>query len=267
MMKTVIPVLSLAALAACGGGGGGGSDPTPASFLDPGSTQSFALSTFSIAGDSASTDSDAANGTSISLAGLNGQFNSARDRIDFENDGGTADILTNVTTQVALFNAKPQGVEPFLGVIGVPTAVAALPTGEVTYSGASSARFVIIDGNTGATFDVTGDVLAIASFAGTTLDLTFDNFTGTSVTGVADPVAVSDVGVLEIDDATLALGAFSGGTADFIRGADFATEMSLSTNVIAAGGVFGPNGEELGGVVIVQDTGADLLFSGGFTAD
>jgi len=267
MMKTVIPVLSLAALAACGGGGGGGSAPTPGSFLDPGSTQSFALSTISIAGDTASTNSDAANGALISLAGLNGQFNGARDRIDFENDGGTADILTDTTTQVALFNAKPKNAEPFMGVIGVPTAMAALPTGNVTYDGASSARFVIIDGNTGATFDVTGDVLATADFDGATLDLTFDNFAGTSVIGVAAPVAVSDVGVLEIDDATLALGAFSGGTADFIRGADFATDMSLSTIVTVSGGVFGPTGEELAGVVIVQDSTADLLFSGGFTAN
>jgi len=268
-MKMIISVLSLTALAACGGGGGGGATPAPASFLDPGSTQSFVLSTISVSGGGASTTGDAADGAMISLAGLNGQFNSARDRIDFENNGGTAEILTNATTQVALFNAMPRNADPFMGVIGVPTPIAALPSGSVTYSGVSSARFVIIDGNTGATFDVTGDVLASADFDAVvgTLDLTFNNFDGTSVIGVAAPVAVSDIGVLTIEEATLVAGAFSGGTADFTRGADFATDLSLFADVTVSAGMFGPNGEELGGVVIVEDSTADLLFSGGFTAD
>jgi hypothetical protein len=270
--------LGLLALAACGGGGGGGTTTggggggggggNPDSFLDPGATQSFSLTTFSSEGGAASTNNDTAQGATISLGGLTGRFNSARDRIDFDGDQGTADILSVSTEQVALFNAKPRDAEPFLGVIGVPTLAANLPEGaNVIYTGNASARFAIIDGNTGATFDVTGDVLAVVDFDGQSLGLTFDDFRGTSVTGANAPVAVSGIGTLEIEAASIVGNQFSGGTADFVRGGSFSTDLSLNAVATTSGGVFGENGGEIAGVVIVEDSTADLRFIGGFVAD
>jgi hypothetical protein len=79
-MTKFIPVLGLLALAACGGGGGGGTTTgggggggggggNPDSFLDPGATQSFSLTTFSSEGGAASTTHDPAQGPPTSRGG------------------------------------------------------------------------------------------------------------------------------------------------------------------------------------------------------
>ena len=276
-MKNLFLLMGICALAGCGGGGGGGTSGgggggpavgDPGSFLDPAASGTFALTSFSSAGGSAAIQSEAAQAGTITLAGLTGTFNPARDRIDFEGDAGTADILSISTTQVALFNAKPRDADPFLGVIGNATPVADLPSGpEVIYTGTSSARFAIIDGNTGATFDVTGDVLARVNFDDKLVGLTFDAFSGTSVTGANPRVAVSGIGTLEIEDVEIVGNQFSGGSADFTRGGSFSTDLSLSATVTTAGGVFGENGDELAGIVIIEDGVADLRFIGGFVAD
>lgn len=271
-MIKFISILSILTLSACGGGGGGGSSGdggggNPNSFLDPSATQSFALTAISSEGGGTSIGSDTATGNTITLGGVSGTFNSDRDQIDFDGNEGTADIISEGAEYVALFNAKPRNAEPFLGVIGMPTAVPDLPSGSVVYSGTSSARFTIIDGNTGTTFDVKGDVSATVDFDGGSVGLTFDSFDGTSVTGAAAPLAVSDIGTLEIEDAVMADGQFSGGTADFTRGGSFSTDLSLDASVITSGGVFGAAGSEFAGVVIVEDSTADLRFIGGFVAD
>lgn len=270
-MKNLFLMMGICALAGCGGGGTGGGGPVvgdPSSFLDPVASGTFALTSFSSAGGSAAVQSETAQGDTITLAGLTGTFSPARDRVFFNGDGGTADILSISTTQVALFNAMPRDADPFLGVIGNSTPVSDLPSGsEVIYTGASSARFAIIDGNTGTTFDVTGNVLARVNFDSSLVGLTFDAFSGTSVIGANPPVAVSGIGTLEIEDVEIVGNQFSGGTADFTRGGSFSTDLSLGATVTTAGGVFGENGDELAGIVIIEDGVADLRFIGGFVAD
>ncbi len=282
-MKQIIWIALSLSLAACGGGGGGtgggsgggggGGGGTPDSFLDPNATQTFSLTSLSSQGGSAGLrDDDSATGQSITIAGLPGQFNAARDRIDFDGDAGTADILSVATEQVAIFNAKPDGSEPFLGVIGVVTPTGDLPDRDgVTYQSDAAARFVIIDGDARKTFIMTSDVLVTANFSGNTLDMVFDDFVGDSLlAGEDDLVPVSNIGTLEIDDADLIAGVFSGGTPDFTRsqGSAISTDLALDgVTTVTSGTFFGEGAAEVAGVVIIEDGTNNLSFQGGFVAN
>lgn len=272
MMKFTIGLMSAFALTACGGGGGGG-NPTPSdyvSFLDPTSMETAALSTISISSTGASSSADTvegANGT-ITLGGLAGQFNQDKDRITFTIDGGFADILQTQTTYVALFNAQPNSTAPFLGIVGVLTEGPDLPSeGSVDYAGTQSARFFIVDADEGAAFDVTGDVGVTVNFDTDFVDLTFDNLNGTKVIGVGPETVVTNLGVIEIDDAELLAGVFTGGTAEFTGSSDITATLTGSETVTTNGTFFGPDGAEVAGIVIIDDSSDALTISGGFTAN
>ena len=280
VMRKTVSLAGLLFCVACGGGGGGGGNPTVddyVMFLDPASTGTAALSSITLSGATVASGDDDLDGSDISVGGLSGQFNSTRDMITFTIDGGSATIVGIGTTYVALVDARPLGTDPFRAIIGVPTLSNDLPTdGSIDYAGIGSARFVIIDADEGATFALTADTDVGIDFDNNLVTMTFDNLDGTKTVGTAAAVEIDDLGTLMIEDAVYQDGAFSGGTADFIARvyndggndvSDITGRLSGSEIVTTAGALFGPNADELAGIIYIDDTGDALLISGIFTAD
>ncbi len=281
-MRTTVSMIGLLALAACGGGGGGGGNPgvdNYVTFLDPTSMEAAALSSLSLSDGATSEGDDTVDGSAntISLGGIAGQFNAARDRITFTVDGGSAEIFDTGTTYVALFSALPNGSDPFRGIIGAPTLQNDRPTADVsTYAGLASARFVIIDADEGATFELTGDSDVSIDFDNSIATLTFDNLDGTKTVGLASPGMIDDLGTLLIEDVTYLDGAFSGGIAEFTprlymsggqEVSDITGRLSGSETVTTLGALFGPGGSEVAGIIFIDDSGDALTISGSYTAN
>ncbi len=140
-----------------------------------------------------------------------------------------------------------------------------MPTGTVTANYTGTTNFVIIDGD--ALYDLTGAAAVTADFGAGELDATFTSLDGTQTDGLSAPAAVSDVGTVTLNDAVISGNTFSGGTAEFAS-TEIATGLSGSETVESAGGFYGPDAGEVGGVMLVDDTtDGSLLLLGSFVAD
>lgn len=263
--RNLFPIAACLLVAACGGGGGGGG-PTVPTLLDPTSDASAPLTTLIAgSGGAASSDSTFNRGADrITVNGLPGTINAARDTVTFD-DGGTAAILSGATEFAAYIEAVPTGSAPFIGIIGLPTASSDLPGGFVDYATPDAARVIIISDQ--SLFELTGSAFATVNFNGGLVDLTFDNLDGT-VSTLGNPSApATDVARIEINDAALTGTTFSGGEATFTSTVIGKT-LSGSETVTTAGGLFGPGADEIAGTVYIDDAALrDLTIEGYFIAD
>ena len=261
-------------LAACGGSGETPPVTTPPApayvgLFDTGATGSSNLVTRSSEGGANSIDETADNlnrsSDTVTLNGLTGTIDDDREIITFAT-GGTATLTNGSTDYVALFLAQPIGADPFFGVIGVPTAGADLPNANsATYSGSNSAVIQVVHGST--FLDLQGDVAATVNFQGESLTIVFDQMDGIKIEGVSAPTGVSDALNFSIDGAIASDGSFTGSVAT-VSSLESGGSLSGDESVVASGAFYGPNADELGGLVTIDDTGTGtLLISGRFVAD
>lgn len=244
--------------------------PTYTGLFDQGSTATGALGTHQINPTSSNVTSVTAeldrSTDRITVSGLPGDIDGTRVNITLD-EGGLITIFDGPTDYVARYEAQPQNSDPFFGVIGVPTRVTDLPSpGVATYTGVASSQIQIIDGS--AVYDLTGTTNASVDFGAGNVDITLSDLAGTRTDGVSAATSVNDVAVIRIEDAGLSGSTFSGGSAVF-DSSQISTVLSGTEVVNTSGGLFGPNGDELGGVLLIDDTSGagTLLIQGTFTAD
>ncbi len=245
--------------------------PTPyIGLFDQGSTAAATLGTHQINPTSSTVtlvtaDFDRSTDRII-VSGLAGDIDGSRVNVTLD-DGGFITIVDGPTDYVARYTGQPQNGDPFFGVIGVPTVVTDLPSpGTATYTGVASSQIQIIDGS--AVYDLTGSTTASVDFDGGDVDVTISSLDGTRMDGVSAPTNVSNVAIVRIEDADLSGNTFSGGNAAF-ESSQISTALSGTEIVNTSGGLFGPSGDELGGVLLIDDTSGagTLLIQGTFTAD
>jgi hypothetical protein len=264
---SVWPLVLPLPLLACGGSDSGGVvvDPGYPTLFDTASDLTSALrahglntTTFAIASDSGTLDR--ANDR-VTGGGLTGDVNASRTLIALD-AGGTVTITDGATDYVAMFSAEPTVGDPSFGVVGIPTEIADLPV-TATYSGTTN--FQIIDGN--ATYELVGTASVTANFSQLDLDATFSSLDGTRSDGVSVSEDVTNVATVSINDALISGNSFSGGTAEF-SSTQITTDLTGAELVESAGGFYGPDADEVGGVVLVDDTATgSLILLGDFVAD
>ena len=248
---------ALGALGACSSRAPAISATSYVGIFDRSSLDTSALTTAQV-GDSRVTtwtgELDRASNT-ITLNGYTGTLSADRTKITFAS--GTGTITAGTTQYVAQFTASPDGLTTYRGVLGIPTAPTEVPTtGEVNYSGTGSSSFTILDSMSDTRYEVTGDVAVTVNFQTGAVTMTFDALNGTQYIGSdTGGVPANSVGTIEIDNAEMADGTFSGGTASYIPGGQSTSTLSGDETVTTEGGVYGPGASEIGGVVIIDDTG------------
>ena len=254
-------------LFACGGSGSGGVEVGPdyPSLFDTTSEETSALqvhslNTASLAVAAGSGSLDRANDR-VSGGGLAGDVNATRTLIELD-VGGTVEIIDGSTDYVAVFLAQPLSVDASFGVVGIPTAIADLPV-TATYSGMTN--FSIVDND--SFYELVGAASVTADFGAGDLDVIFSSLDGTRTDGVSAPQNVTNVATVSINDAVISGNTFSGGDAD-LSSTQITTDLTGAEVVETSGGFYGPNADEVGGVVLIDDTGTgELLMLGDFVAD
>ena len=254
-------------LLGCGGSGSGGVEVNPdyPTLLD---TTSDVTSTLKVHGLNTTTFAIATGSGSLDRAtdrvtggGLTGDVNANRTLITLDG-GGTVVITDGATDYVAMFSAEPLGGDPSFGVVGIPTAIADLPV-TATYSGTTN--FSIVDGT--SFYELVGSASVAANFGAGNLDATFSSLDGTRKDGVSAPQNVTNVATVSINNADISGNTFSGGTAG-LSSTQITTDLTGTEVVDTSGGFYGPNADEVGGVVLIDDTSTgSLLLLGDFVAD
>lgn len=258
-------------LLACGGSDSGGVvvvDPGYATLFDPTSDLTSALSAHGLNSTtlvvaSGSGTLDRANDR-VAGAGLTGDVNASRTLITLD-VGGTVTITDGATDYVAMFLAEPSGDDPSFGVVGIPTAIADLPDSSVTATYSGTTNFSIIDDT--SFYELVGAASVTADFGAGDLDATFSSLDGTRKDGSSASADVTDVATITLRDAVISGNSFSGGTAEFTS-TQISTDLTGEELVESSGGFYGPDADEVGGVVLVDDTDTgSLLLLGAFVAD
>ncbi|PUB09953.1 transferrin-binding protein-like solute binding protein [Yoonia sediminilitoris] len=276
MRNTAFTFLALSSLVACGGGGGGGggdADPSQlpryVDLADATSTQTSGLVSHQL--NPATITVALREGTfiradnSFTLGDLAGRIDAARKTVTLDG-GGTITLEDGDTSFVAMYTAEPFVGNPTVGVVGVSTEARDLPvSGSVSYAGSS--QIVIIDGS--ALYELRGSTQAAATFqdGGGDVDITFADLNGTR-SGPGDPADVTNVARIQIDNAMIANGGFTGGTAT-LTSTQITTTLSGSEVVTTSGGFYGPRADEIGGVFVIDDTQDEgsLSLQGSFVAN
>ena len=262
----VLSAIALITLAACGGGGGG---------TDGGGSGGGGGATFSddIAfGDITSTDSanlivlslDASEIAVTSETGiLNRQGNTfsygsvvgtiSDDRTSVELANGLITLDGEAGAFAARFDAE-QGDINTLGIVGVASRTADLPSGSVAYVGDT---VITVEAGTDL-FELTGTATITADFGAATQNVTtaLTGLSGTRQPATGPREEVPNAGTLTIAGSTVNGATFSGGTATIDS-----TVLSLSGAQTTAleGAFYGPAGVEVGGVFIIKD-GSTRIF-------
>jgi hypothetical protein len=253
-------VSSLALLSACGGGGGGdgGGGLTPPVVVDPGtyteisdttSTESTALvylgttNTGALRFGNAGTLDHVAN--TVASGRLAGTINGPRTTIMLTG-GGTA-ALTNPggTDYLRVFSTQGDG-DPIFGVVGQQTGPSGIPdNGSTRYQG--EVELTVADGINVSS--LTGDADIVASWSGGgSATATFNAFeeNGSSVGGD-----------ITITGATISNSGFQGGSLT-TSGALF--DVTGTADISDTRGYFfGPGADEVGGTLLIDDTGSGSL--------
>jgi hypothetical protein len=255
---TLIAGTSILLLTACGGGGSSTDTLTPP--INPFTLTSGALSAQVLdqSGGTVAAQSgavDVSDGT-FTIGDLAGTVNVDTNIATLTSGSGGGVTLTgDGTTYVARFDASPIGDTRTIGVVGAATSAGDLPSGEAAYSGTTTVT--VVDGTN--VYDLTGDVSVNAVFDASTpsVTTTLDNLDGTRSDVISAAVAVTDVATVTISGSTIAGAGFSGGTASLTS--EDITALTAGTTTALQGGFYGPNGEEVGGVGIVDST-ANIAF-------
>ncbi|MBT8408853.1 MAG: transferrin-binding protein-like solute binding protein [Alphaproteobacteria bacterium] len=275
MRRTCVISASAAALlslSACGGGdegsgglsGGENTDPTNATytqFTDAASTENSQLIYIAIdsggdrtSGTAGTLDHDTFVISAGALAGLlSGDFTEIA-----LNGGGTATLTNPSSTEYTRVFTTSGAGDPLFGVLGQRTEAVDLPNGTSSLGG----RVSLSVSSGGVPYTLTGNATVTVDWDADLVDTRFFSLSGKRTDTDA---SVSGVGTIRIDNAALSGGTFTGGTASTTG--SFEPLVSASTNG-TQGALFGPNADEAGGTVVVDDTGAgDFLAIGVYTAE
>ena len=288
----ILPVaLSTLALSGCGGSNGSTTPPkvvggdvalTDMTSRDPSTLQAYGIDTSS--GSTSSTtsqrgtlDRSTATGTTdttgatVDLGSLSGTVSStdAKGTYVAISGGGTLDILygSGGEQYVASYTAQSSGGST-TGVIGVPSDATKLPiSGSATYSGEAT-KVEINDES--SLYDLSGTSSSTVNFGTSKVSTQLSGLSGTKTDGTVT-TNVTNVAVVNLNGAKMVNGAFSGGTAS-VSGTSssdtLTTKLSGGQTVTQSGSLYGPNGQEIGGVFIVDDRGAGsgsrLLLQGSY---
>ncbi|MBM1219033.1 transferrin-binding protein-like solute binding protein [Ponticoccus sp. SC2-23] len=165
--------------------------------------------------------------------------------------GGIVTLEPGTTDFASIYVLTTSGGGQTPGVLGSPTDEADLATlGDVTYSGMTT--LLIEDGN--VSYDLTGTATIEADFDGGGVTTTLDVLSGQRREGFAEPVDVSDIGVLTVTGSVIEGAAFSGGTPAFAS--DQISDLSGSQTSSLEGAFFGPEADEVGAALVIDDTDA-----------
>jgi hypothetical protein len=252
-----LAIAAFGALAACGGGGAAAIEPASfAAFGDLTSQQTSALAAASL--DTRARSTSALTGSlnraanTASIGTLTGAINADRSAITLTS-GGNVTLAQSGQTFSARFVATPVTGNRTQGVLGAVTPTADLPTGSATFNGPTTVT--IQDGAT--VYDLTGDAEIAANFATNRVTTTLSGLDGAQSNGISATVDVTDVATVTITGSTIAAATFSGGTV----GVDSTTLSALGATAATSinGTFFGPTGQEVGGVVSIDDTATGNL--------
>ena len=251
---------SLILLTACGGGGGGGSVSDFVETLSP-PANPFDIADGAIVAkvltpseNTVASETGTVTDGAFVVGDLEGEFNGASTIVGLRGGGGIT-LAANGTEYVGLFDASPQGGARSVGVIGLSTPTANLPSGSLRYTGIS--QVTIVDG--AELYDLSGDVTVEAVLTGSSPSITtmLNNLDGTRTDTVSDAVDVTDVAEITISGSALDGAAFTNGSASLTS--DNVTALTSGATAALQGGIFGLNGEEVGGVGVITDS-VDVTF-------
>lgn len=256
------------ALAACSGSGPS-SAPSYVKLFNTGSTASSTVAVLNFdptnTNPTSATETLARSNGDIVLGGLSGSYDPATGVVTFD-AGGIAQLQIGDTDYVATFSAEPVGADPFVGLVGIQTVSGDMPTsGSTNYAGPGAAVMVIIT-DTGTVYDLTGDVTVSVDFATDEVDMSFSNLDGTKNVVGTGTSQIADVATLDVTGASVVGETFSGGSADMTS-----TELNAltGTEVVTTNGMFfGPNADEVGGLLKVDDSATgEIVVQTHFTAN
>lgn len=198
------------------------------------------------------------------LGSHSGLANSDRTQVVLD-AGGIITISQNATDFVATFSSQPVAYSPSFGVFGIATHVSEIPSsGSASFTG--SAEMQILDGT--VVYDLSGIANLSSDFDANSIDVTINSLSGLrigsggSTTSVADPVEIL------VTNASIAGNSYSGGSVS-LANSSLAGSLSGSESVTNLGNFFGPNYDEVGGILVVDDSasGPLLILQGTYVAD
>lgn len=262
----VLSAVALITLAACGGGGGAGGSGGPTfsddvALGDVTSTDSANLIVLSLDASEIAVTSETGTlnrqDNTFSFGSVVGTISDDRTSVDLAN--GIITLDGEAGAFAVRFDAAQDGINT-LGIVGVASQTADLPTGSVSYAGDT---VITVEAGTDL-FELTGIATITADFGAATQNVTtaLTGLSGTRQPATGDRVDVPDAGTLTIAGSTVNGATFSGGTATMDS-----TVLSLSGAQTTAleGAFYGPAGVEVGGVFIIED-GSTRIF-GDFLGD
>lgn len=263
-MSAVVPLMFIAA---CGGGsgggdsgGGGGSGTT----IQPGVADEVSEPGTPVLSDRS------ASGTAQSVyVVLEGQTVRVRENvtIDYATGAVTGNLLSGTDLDDPEYTNPANGEysrivfisgSSVFGAVGLDATLP--PSGTVTnYREGWVGLNAAIDGDDNYTLE--GDAVFTATWSSNDIDGAFVNLSGTGATSGS----VSDVGDIIITDADISGDNFSGGT---VTGTGLFDDLGGSgTSLTLRGTFFGPEADELGGVITVDDSVDGIRIDGAFQAD
>lgn len=267
MRNTALSLVAMSSLAACGGGGTeGSSEPVYIGLADTTSTQTSTLQGHQFDAATVTSSSGALNRATdgFTLGDLIGSFDAEQQTAAI--DGGTITLIADTTSFVAMYSIE-SALLSTSGVMGVPTTSSDFPTSGIVSYAAGSSIIGINDGD--AFYNLTGSAVADVTFGSGSgdVDLTFTALNGTREGTTSGSTNVTEVGTITIDNAVIANGVFTGGTAT-LDSTQITATLSGNEIVSTSGGFYGPGADEIGGVFVIDDTaGGSITLQGSFVAD
>lgn len=263
-LRLTLPVISAVLLTACGGGGGGGGNIPTEPVFPP---DEIVDSAYGVLSDR----SPAAGTAGMAYVVLEGQTGRSSDDVSvFYETGAVSGGLVDGTDLDDTVYSNPANGEHsrvvrisgdnIFGVVGLDVLSGDLPAaGTVTSYN---------EGWVGVTAAFEDDVLVLtgnaeftATWATGDIDGRFFNLSGTN----EDSDDVTNVGTIVLTNGTISGDDFTGGG---VSGTGVFADLGGSgTSSDTTGTFFGPQAEELGGVILIDDVNDDILVVGAFQAD
>jgi hypothetical protein len=263
ILRHVPIVLSALALAACGaapGGGGGGNSTEPTDPPDEIVDGAYANLN----------DRSASGSAGMAYVLLEGQTRHNNDAVSIVYSSGaiSGDLLNGTDVDDAIYTNPANGEfsrivritgDNVFGAVGLDVRAGDLPTAGVTnYNEGWVGMTAAFETDT---LVLTGNAEFTATWGTNDIDGRFFNLSGRNSGGGS----VTNVGTIILTNGTISGDNFSGGTVSGTG--QFARLGGSGTTSQTGGTFFGPQADELGGVVLINDTPDDILIVGAFQAD
>jgi hypothetical protein len=280
LSRRLAPLLPILLLAACGGSGDSASAPptgpgafppngtNPAAPGDPvfrsGGSGTATASAFGYRGngqpvtETGTITVDLAT-AAVSGGGFDGTLSAAGDLIVLTGGAGQVTLAAGGRDFARLYDR--QGTLSDVGVIGLVTPADQIPRGAASYLGRADVTAV----DDAGIYTLAGTAVVDADFPAGTVTVHLTALAGTGQVGAAAPVSFPNAGTVTVSDARLTGATFAGGTPS-LAGTPFSAAGPLR-DAGSAGAFFGPNGDEVGGRVLIEETNGSLRVLGRFIAD